>query len=276
MTAQLSGYWKAKDDPRAPRPHLPPPWPSIRGDAETAVAEIVVSHRVRKKVSGPLHKETTYGDTQEEVTTETGVYRQFVTRKKVEALTPTELAKIRDPRVRAVIEQWVAERGGDPKKAFPPYPRLGETGAEIRKVRLLIKQQLMLMAPVTTGYADLGANHHIAIFRQPDGKAVFEAVSLFEAARRLARREPVVRRTREDGAAFVMSLAAGDAVQFAAGEKQGIRIVQGVWASGAIVTLAHDDAVGTSVWRPSAGTIVNSGAKKISIDPIGRIRKAGD
>jgi CRISPR-associated endonuclease Csn1 len=93
-----------------------------------------------------------------------------------------------------------------------------------------------------------------------------------EAARRLARREPVVRRTRDDGAKFVMSLAAGDAVQFPAG----VKIVQGVWAAGVIVTLAHNDAAGTSVWRPSPGTLVTNGAKKISIDPIGRIRAAGD
>ena len=39
------------------------PWPTIRQDAQAAVEAIVVSHRVRKKVSGPLHKDTVYGDT---------------------------------------------------------------------------------------------------------------------------------------------------------------------------------------------------------------------
>lgn len=276
MTARLSRYWQAKDDPRAPRPHLPPPWPSIRSDAEKAVAEIIVSHRVRRKVSGPLHKETTYGDTRENVTTKTGTYRQFVTRKRVEALSRGELADIRDPRVRAIIEQWVAEHGGDPKKAFPPFPRLGADGPEIRKVRVLIKQQLALMAPVSTGYADLGANHHIAIYRQPDGKAAFEVVSLYEAARRLARREPVVRRTREDGAQFVMSLAAGDAVQFPAGEKQGIWIVQGAWANGQIVLAKSVDAKGRTVTRPNPSAILRDCGRKVSLDPIGRIRAAGD
>lgn len=276
MTARLSGYWQAKDDPRAPRPSLPPPWLSIRGDAEDAAAGIVVSHRVRKKVSGPLHKETTYGDTHEDVTTKTGTYRQFVTRKTVEALSRSELANIRDARVRTIVGQWVVARGGDPKKAFPPYPRLGEAGVEIRKVRLLSKQQINLMAPVTTGYADLGANHHIAIYRQPDGKAAFEVVSLFEAARRLSRREPVVRRTRADGAAFVMSLAAGDAVQFPAGEKQGVWIVQGAWANGQIVLAKATDANGSTATRPNPGALLRDGCRKVSIDPIGRIRTAGD
>lgn len=284
MTNKLSRYWQAKDDPRAGRPDLSPPWPTIRLDAEKAVAEIVVSHRVRKKISGPLHKETTYGDTQTDVTTKTGTYRQFVTRKKVEALTKSELAGepdtdgegIRDKNVRAILRAWVTERGGDPKKAFPPFPRLGENGPEIRKVRLLIKQQLSLMAPVSTGYADLGSNHHIAIYRLPNGKADFEVVSLYCASRRLARREPVVRRPHEAGAAFVMALAPGDAVDFPTGEKKGIRVVQGVWASGVVVTLAHTDADGSSVWRPTAGSFVAGGARKVSIDPIGRIHRTND
>jgi len=63
MTHRLSSYWQAKDYPNALRPHLPPPWPQIRNDAESAMADIVVSHRVRRKISGPLHKETVYGDT---------------------------------------------------------------------------------------------------------------------------------------------------------------------------------------------------------------------
>jgi CRISPR-associated endonuclease Csn1 len=250
---------------------------SIRGDAEDAAAGIVVSHRVRKKVSGPLHKETTYGDTGKDEKKGNVTYRWFVTRKKVEALTKSALADIRDYCVRAIVEQWVAARGGDPKKAFPPYPRLGEGGPEIRKVRVLSKQQISLMAPVSTGYADLGANHHIAIYRHPDGKAAFEVVSLFEAARRLARREPVVRRTRNDDAMFVMSLAAGDAVQFPAGEKQGIWVVQGAWANKGQVVLARPtDAKGSTATRPNSTTLLRDGCQKVSIDPIGRIRAAGD
>lgn len=276
MTNRLSRYWQDRDDPRAQKPTLSPPWDSIRTDAEKAVGDIVVSHRVRKKVSGPLHKETVYGDTGKDITTKTGIYRQFVTRKKVEALSKGELEDIRDDRVRKIVTDWVAARGGDPKKAFPPYPCLGENGPEIRKVRLTTKQQLNLMAPVATGYADLGSNHHIAIYRLPDGKADFEIVSLFEAAGRLSRHVPIVKRIREDGATFVFSLAAGDAVEFPDGEKRGLRIVQSVWSSGVVVTVEHIDADGSTVWRPSAGSLLKTRAKKVSIDPIGRIRSAND
>ncbi len=276
MTQRLSRFWQDADNPSPQRPRLPPPWSSIRADADAAAAEIIVSHRVRKKVSGPLHRETTYGDTEENVTTKNGVYRQFVTRKKVEALTKGELENIRDDEVRRIIKAWVAANGGDPKKAFAAYPRLGPRGPEIRKVRLATKQQLNLMAPASTGYADLGANHHIAIYRKPDGKTDFEVVSLYQATRRLARHEPAVRRDRGDGSTFVMSLAPGDAVEFPNGERRGIRIVQGVWASGQVVMLAHTDAAGGSVWRPNAGSLLSNGARKISLDPIGRVRPAAD
>ena len=41
----------------------------------------------------------------------------------------------------------------------------------IRKVRLRSKQQLALMAQVSTGYADKSNNHHIAIYRDVAGEA---------------------------------------------------------------------------------------------------------
>lgn len=277
MTNRLSRYWQAKDDPQVAPFEMRPPWPGIRAETARAVADIVVSHRVRRKVSGPLHKETVYGDTNEDVTTKSGVYRQFVTRKRVEALTKGEIAEIRDPRIREIIKDWVAGRGGDPKKAFPPYPRLGEDGPEIRRVRLTVKQQKSLMAPVSTGYADLGANHHIAIFGRPDGKVDFEVVSLFEAARRLARREPVVRRTRSDGAVFVTSLAPGEALHISAGTRRGLWVVTGVWGNGQIVVERLDDAIGATTTRPAPGPLIlKDGAKKIAIDPIGRIRSGND
>jgi CRISPR-associated endonuclease Csn1 len=280
MTQRLARYWQDKDDPRAQPPQLPPPWPTIRADAEKAVAEIVVSHRVRKKVSGPLHKEKPFGDTSEEASTRAGVYRLFVRRKPVAEMSKGELADIRDASVRAIIADWVQSCGGDPKKAVPPYPRLGVDGAEIRKVRLTVKRQLSLMAPVATGYADFGLNHHIAIFRLPDGRTEFEVVSLFEASRRLARREAVIRRTRNDEAVFVMSLAPGDTVQFSKDPGSEVRMwrIQKIASKGQISLLDHRDASKEewSLFEPTVGGLMSRGARKLSVDPIGRIRPAND
>lgn len=290
MTQRLSNYWQAKDDPRVAAPRLNPPWPTIRTDAERIVAEIIVSHRVQKKVSGPLHKETIYGDTGDDIKTKSGVYRQFVTRKRVDALTKGEIEEIRDEYVRRIVRDWVVSRGGDPKKAFPPYPRLGEAGPEIKRVRLLTKQQLSLMAPTSTGYADLGANHHIAIYTLPSGKAVYEVVSLHEASRRLARRESIIRRDRQDGAKFIFALATGEVVEIKDGEEKGIWVVKGVEADGRAALARHNDARPSTTneasrlgmdaalqkFRPRLGGLLRRGAQKVSIDPIGYVRPARD
>ena len=278
MTQTLSRFWQNEDDPGRPERRLPPPWKTIRSDAEKAVAEIVVSHRVRKKVSGQLHKETVYGDTGEDDSGKDGLtYRYFVSRKNVEVLTKKELEKIRDEAVRGIVTDWVNKHGGDPKKAFSDgYPKRGRKGPEIRKVRLRVKQQIDLMAKVSTGYADRGNNHHIAIYRLADGTADYDVVSLLEASRRLARREPVVRRERGDGAQFVMSLSLGDSLQLTRNGETKLRIVESVWSAGRVVLVDHDDAEGTTVFRPGAKTIVSSGGRKVSVDPIGRIRPAND
>jgi len=276
ITQRLSRYWQARDSGTAQQPHFNPPWSTIRADAEKAVAEIVVSHRVRKKVSGPLHKDTIYGDTRKDVTTKTGTYRLFVTRKPVSSLSKGEIEGICDDRVREIVTQHVVERGGDPKKAFPPYPTLGPDGPPIQRVRLTIRQQTSLMASVSTGYADLGSNHHIAIFRQPDDKADYEVVSLFEAARRLAKREPVVRRRHENGAVFVMSLASGDTLEYPDGDKKGYWIVQGAWANGQIVIESANDAAHKTTTRPAPGALLRDNVRKISVDPVGRVRPAND
>ena len=286
MTQKLSRHWQEEDDPRAPQPNLPPPWETIRSDAERAAAAIVVSHRVRRKVSGQLHKETIYRDTGEETTGKRGTtYRNFVRRKAVEDLKNSEserfngtrIIDIVDDGVRDIVRRWVDKHGGDPSTAFVHgYPKRGRKGPVIRKVRLRVKQQIELMTKASTGYADLGNNHHIAIYRLADGTVDYDVVSLLEASRRKARREPVVRRDRGDGSQFVMSLAPGDTLQLTRNGETGLKIVESVWSAGPVVMVDHDDAEGATVFRPGAKTIVSSGGKKVSVDPIGRIRPAND
>ena len=175
-----------------------------------------------------------------------------------------------------IVKDWVAASGGDPKKAFGKgFPTVGEHGAPIRKVRVRMPQQVSLMAPVSTGYADRGENHHVAIWRRANDTIDSEVVSLFEAAPRLARREPVVQRSR-DGATFLMKLSRADALEFPTGKMKGIWIVQGVWAAGPIVLWRAEDATGETVFRPNASSIVAAGARKIAVDPIGRVRPAND
>ena len=284
MTQKLSRYWQDKDNPRptVQKPSFSPPWETIRSDAEKAVEAIVVSHRVRKRVSGRLHKETIYGDTCKEETTGRIAYRLFVTRKNVEALSRTELReKIRDDEVRRIVRDWVEKHGGDPKRAFQgSYPTLGDGGPEVRKVRLLVKQQIKLMTPVKStikGYADLDGNHHIALYELSNGKVDYDPVSLLEASQRLTRRQPIVQRERNDGAKFRMSLSKGDSLRLTQDNKIKIVIIESIWSSGRVVIVDHNDAAGESRTRPTVNSLLLiSHAEKVSIDPIGRVRLAND
>jgi CRISPR-associated endonuclease Csn1 len=199
-----------------------------------------VSHRVRRKVSGLLHDEMPWGYTKKDIIKGGKTFGIYVKRMRVEKLGLETLniscvevmsrdAKfvVRDKAVRKALLAHLEARGVPPTKAYPPYPRVSPGGPEIKKVRVLTIQQKGLMAPVSKvgdrsadqerqplGFAGLANNHHIAIFRFPDGRPDFEAVSLFEASRRLAKHEPIVQRKHDGGALFVMSLAPGDAVEF--------------------------------------------------------------
>lgn len=281
MTQKLSKYWQMKEYPLAAgreKPKLTPPWPTIRADADKAAQAIVVSHRVRKKVSGPLHEETVYGDTGDDVTNNNGTYRIMVRRRKVEALTKGDFDSIRDPHVQQIMKQWLADNGGDPKKInWTEYPRVSENGPEIKSVRVLLPKKLDLMVPITTGYGAAGSNHHIAIYARPDGKIESEVVNLFEASRRLAKREQVVRRERE-GCKFVMSLGLGDTVFIENGDKKGYWTPKSIYGNGQIemLPIMEANSAGKKPWAPSAAPLIKLGARKVSVDPIGRVRPAND
>lgn len=276
MVHRLSRYWARRDDPGEEAPRLEPPWPQLRDDAQRVCDRIVVSHRVQRKISGQYHKETYHGDTGDEEVRRGQRYRRFVYRKPVNELSRSEIERIRDPIVRQTVREWINEHGGDPKKAFATFPRLGPSGPEIRRVRLLRESKPELMVPLRSGHAEKGLNHHITLFTTDGGNADYEVVSRIEAARRKAQRRPVVTRNSEGGTTFLFSLAPGEIVRIPEGDRGGYWVVTGIWDNGQVILERNNDAAHTTTWRPNARSLVKHGAGKISIDPIGRIRKAAD
>ena len=285
LTAALSKYWQEADDPAVREPAIDPPWRTLRTDASEATAGIVVSHRVRRKTSGRLHEETVYGDTRVDVDGARNVtYRQFARRLPVEKLKNsthgraqgTRLIDIINPDVRERVQKWVDDHGGDPAKAFGNgYPRQGAAGSEIRKARVRMKQQLSLMTPVSTGYADLGAKHAISVWRAKEGKVTYEVTSLLDAAG--GRRQQNGAATCKRNTGFVMSLRAGDTLAVPA--KDGsveYLVVNGIWSGGQVVVNNHTDSVNKTRRQPTVAGLVKMGAKKVAVDPIGRVRPAGD
>ncbi|MBF0176774.1 MAG: type II CRISPR RNA-guided endonuclease Cas9 [Magnetococcales bacterium] len=279
---------------------FPLPWAGLREEARAILGQLVVSHRVRRKISGPLHKQTNYGDTGSSAGKK-GEYAMFVFRKPLEAVSKAAIDDIRDARVRAIVTQHAERFGGDLKKAlkqgYPVIPgRDGKPDREIRKVRLFLKQQKRLMARLGGGrsWADSGENHHMAIYKNAAGKVCHEVVSLLEAARRKSCGEPVVRRDLGEGWRFVFSLGKGE--MLASIGQDGSRsfwVVTSVWSDGVIVHVSHTTAgndvkknkgngvdegvekdAGVRYKKPEP--LLQAGYDKISVDPIGRVRKAHD
>ncbi len=285
---RLSTYYSRER--HAPGQLFPAPWATLRTEAEAKVGKLIVSHRVRRKVSGALHAQTAYGDTEEEVTRNGITYRRYVTRVSLAAeknkpgITPGQIEDIRDPIIRKLVQAHVLARGGDPKKAFPPFPVLiskkDSSQREIRRVRLYVDQQSKLMAnlrPEGNSYADLDANHHMSIFDLGDGKATFEIVSRFEATRRKSTEKEIVQRARKEGGKFVMSLSIGDTVHLVLNGEPTYVVVQKLSANGQVFFLPHAAARAEKA-PPSlmAGPLLRARARKVSVDPIGRVRLARD
>ncbi len=282
---RLSDWFAAEE--RGERPHLPEPWPSIRNDAGAAVAQIVVSHRVRKKVSGPLHKDTIYGDTKEDVISSRISYRLIVNRTPITELSIEDIRAddialsknvIRDPGIRRILREHVSTFGGDLKKAFATPPLISASGPFIQKVRVLSKRQIDGLVSTHNGLSDPEAKHHVAVFRMPDGTYKPEIVSLFEARKRIARKTSLVSGPNGDGSVFIMSLSKGDMLVLNDPRAQ-YWVVRELKSNGQITLVPHTEARPTKqalAFKPTVPGLMKLSPRKVSVDPIGRVCPAND
>lgn len=283
---QLIRWFKDKEnDPERKPPPIDMPWLELREDLRAALDKIIVSHKVRRKVNGPLHDETRLGLTDEPQITEGGkTYNFFVKRKALNGMSKSEIAAIRDVRIRALAEERLAEHGGDAKAAFVQPLMLPDKTAEggfrpVKRTRIVIKLQPDLAVKLNRGkaYAEAGDNHHIAIYRRPDGKIIYRTINRVEAARRVSTKLPIVEKNGPDGSALIFTLCPGATLAIPNAEGSiDYRVVTSVWASGQIVLIDHRTADG-KVWsRPTAPSLVSMNPQKVSVDPIGRVRPAKD
>lgn len=268
------------------------PWETFRDDVIAAVNRINVSHRVERKVAGALHEATFYGPTGEP-----GV---FVVRKAVEALSPNEVPLIRDTAIRGIVAQRLEAHGiefGRGKNDVPPKKwqealagLAMPSGVPIKRVRVLRREQTI--QPIRAGRPDQafvkpGSTHHLALFEwEENGNrkrgAVF--VTMLEAFNRVQRHEPIIQRTPPAGhptippdARFLFSLSRGEMVW--ANWKGTSKLLIYKTASstqGTICFIDHTDAKRSkdqTKFRANTNTL---DARKVTVDPIGRIRWAND
>jgi CRISPR-associated endonuclease Csn1 len=234
---------------------------------------------------------------------------QFVYRKPLTALTLNEVSRIRDHALRALVEKRLAQFGLKPgRKRRPKKGSVPETEAEtgrnkqipkevwkeplqigsgppVKKVRLLKQDTSICSIRGKTALVKPGSNHHLALFEFTDhqGKTVREGlfITMLEAARRVKSGEPLIQRkhpTRPE-ARFLFSLSRGEAVLATINGKERLLIVRKLVAGKDIqrvVFVAHTDARPSKEMKEFAVMVKGLNVRKVTVDPLGRIRWAND
>ena len=291
-------------------------WPNFWEDVKNTIMAINVSHRLSKKVNGPMHQETFYSPPKKD---QEG--KNFCcVRKAVSSLTKEELANIMDPEIKKIVAQRLEELGGDAKKFVDPKNHPFMIAKDGRKIPIHKVRVKKIMSPFKVGgegrerYVTSETNHHLEIVEVKDKKGNLKwdghIVSQFEAMRRLRAGESVIKKDHP-GEKFIFSLALNEAVQLKDDkDNQVVCIVKGISRLSAgpiIITLRyHSDARPTSAYQQQikkrkelkkskdtelAKELANempvflfkgpdslreSNGKKVLIDPLGNIRWAND
>jgi len=286
---------------------MSPPWETFRDDVARSVNDIAVSHRTRRSVSGPLHDETHYGRTAK-LSSEKGADRpwacgwienegEFVHRKPLESLTLSAIEFIRDARVRQLVIERLAEFGLAPggKGSIPSEVwtapllltrkpgRTASAPAIIKKVRLIKRDRSIRAIRNGTVYVKPGSIHHACLFElpgpnaRPKRDAVF--VSMLEARQRVNARQPIVNRIHPDhpDAKFIMSICPGDMLLAEFQGRQRAVVVSSLVSTQKLLRIVDAiDARPASKKKIEGKTPSSLRARKITVDPLGRIRWAND
>ncbi len=263
--------------------YLDNPWPSFHKDVDEKVKNIIVSHATNRKISGALHEETAYGYSEHE--------KCFVYRKPLSSLTANEVEKIRDEKIKQLVQERVAQFEGNIKKAFGDAnnPLLHVDGkTHIKSARLKVNLNKDTTHPIADPkgnaykYFKYGNNHHVEIIENTETherKGVF--VTALEATRRARRdKKAIVNRDHSPEWRFVMSLCINDMVEI---EDNGVKKYYRVQKmSDPTITLryhtttATNDTDNTGVLRKKPSTLLELNIRKVSVDNIGNIMPCND
>ncbi|HUW83140.1 MAG TPA: type II CRISPR RNA-guided endonuclease Cas9 [Phycisphaerae bacterium] len=292
---------------------VPPPWARFREDVESAMGKINVSHRVRRRIAGELHEATFYGATHKlphPTVEDHSVPRpwskgwverdgMYVRRKSVTELTDTkQIGKVRDPTIRQILQEHLRQRGIDPHRpgripsdAFKGgnTPRM-PTGMPIRRARML--EESTTIRRVSRGrafqYVKPGSNHHIVYHaegQRDQEKWIAQVVTMWDAAQRARRPHPIpiVNRSDQDGKRFVMSLSINEMFQIDGAangrllcvvrkiDQRSLRVHYKVHTDARVAGEINKDNLYLSPER-----MRKCNARKVTVDPLGRIRWAHD
>lgn len=257
---------------------LDEPWPNFYRDIEIRIGNLVVSHAPSRKISDALHDATAYGYNERD--------KCFVYRIPLNgSISLSEIGKIRDKKVKDLVEARLREYNENIRKAFgnADSPLLHADGkTPIRSVRISVNSDPNTMLgirdkkQVPYKFFKFANNHHVEILESVEtNKRQCRFVSAFEAARRVRRdSDSIVNQSTEPGWRFVMSLGVNDYVEVESAGKLELYRVQKM-SSGKQVELTlkrlNDALTDTNdqtlrIRNENATTAI---VRKLSVDPIG-------
>lgn len=275
---------------------VPPPWNGFYDDVYEKIYKVIVSHAPARKISGALHEDTAYGHFKEEIadpkTGKISVEDRFVYRKPLATLTANEISKIRDAKVRELVEARLAQFGNNSKSAFgdPNNPLLHKDGkTPVKTVRLVTNFNKSTTHAVQKGqgrnykFFKYGNNHHVEIIEHIEtGKRKGIFVTAMEAARRArgvadTEKSSIVQRDHGKEWRFVMSLSINDLVSIRETDQVRIMRVQLFDASNGNIIFRDqksatlDDKL--SRYQTKAHLLE---CQKIAADPLGNLTPCND
>lgn len=285
---------------------IEPPWPTFLEDIHAGVEKINISRRVSHKLWGKLHDDSLYsvpytrdGRRLDQVENRDKEEQVHHIRKPLQAMSTNEIENIVDPQIRKLVQDKLAELGGDPKKAFAdPANHPFMTAHDGRKIPIHKARirKTMTALPIGQGprrrYVASASNHHmaiVAILDQDGNDKKWEGhlVSRFEAHQRFRRGEPIIQKEWGEGKRFVFSLAPGE--MFKARVEQDERTYTVRSISGSNVEFVHvNDArkkldIKKGVGPKGKGWLVRSvnvlrqlGARKVRVTYLGDIVEIHD
>lgn len=250
----------------------------FRDHMEKKVQSLIVSHAPSRKIAGALHEETAYGfgwHKEEKV---------YVRRVPLSSLKKAQIQKIRDGKIRQLVEARMAEYGDDAKKAFvdPLYleHRKNSKKTPIHSVRVMERFSESSVHGIREDrerpykFVKLGNNHHVEILenvRTGRRKGIF--VSMLEAAHRARiQKIPLVQRDHGEDWKFVMSLMVNDMVEIEEGGERRYYRVQMLDGSNEKFTLRlHTAATLDDAEARLIKNLNTLRCRKVEIGPLGRI-----
>ncbi len=200
------------------------PWQSFYDNVRAKIERITVSHAPSHKISGALHEETAYGYSSND--------RCFVYRKPLSSLTENEVEKIRDNKIKQLVQIRIAQFGGNLKKALGGANNQlmhADDKIPIKSVRLAVNLNQNKVRSIknhegkTYKFFKYGNNHHVEIIENintSERRGIF--ITAIEAAKR-ARidKTGIVQREHGPEWRFVMSLCINDMVEIV--ENSGVK-----------------------------------------------------